>query len=76
MTDDPSWAAYPSTILEFHHSDSLVVDLRHPIPDETRDRLASIALNTPFAVLTACNPRGQDSDAADNDRRSRALEET
>ena len=64
---DPSWPDYPNTILElFRQPDdaepALRVDLRRPVGDEVRRRLAELGLDGPFGVVTAAAPRGRPQD--------------
>jgi hypothetical protein len=74
--DDPSWPRYPETILEFYcrpddAEPAVRIDLRAPVPDEARDRLAELGLDGPFAVVTAAAPVGQpQADAFDRARQA------
>ena len=63
--DDPGWDQYPETLLEFFRdpdddAPALVVDLRRPVDDAARRRLAALGLDGPFGVVTAAAPRGED----------------
>jgi hypothetical protein len=71
--DDPSWDAYPHTILEFHAGQTVRIDLRQSVTAAAHAALTAIGLNQPFAVLTAFNPTGQMIDEAANRRRTEAL---
>jgi hypothetical protein len=67
MTDaanltDEKWAQYPCTILEFAPPQSLRIDLRKPLGTAERAVLASLGLDRPFAVLTAENPLGENTE--------------
>lgn len=70
---DPSWDAYPHTILEFHAAQTVRIDLRRAVTTADQAALSAIGLNQPFAVLTAYNPTGQTIDEAANRRRTEAL---
>ena len=59
---DEKWAQYPCTILEFAPPDSLRIDLRRPLGTPERAILASLGLDRPFAVLTAENPMGENTE--------------
>lgn len=65
MTDAGPWGAYPRTILRFGR-DELRIDLREQVPEAARGRLADLGLTAPFAVITACNPRGGTADPGDD----------
>lgn len=75
-SDDPSWSLYPETLVEFFREDGTLavrVDLREPVDDLTRSRLAGLGLSEAFALLTAFNPRGRNSTTAENQTRDSAL---
>jgi len=58
------WRAYPQTILEFPASPPLRVDLRAPVRRGTREALARLGLDAPFAVFTPENPEGKNAEDA------------
>jgi hypothetical protein len=65
--DDPAWPHYPDTVLEFFRRPddgeaALRVDLRRPVGDDVRERLAELGLDGPFGIVTAAAPRGQPQD--------------
>jgi hypothetical protein len=62
MHDD--WRDFPDTVLRFDDGGS--IDLRLPLGDEARARLARLGLDRPFAILTAFNPGGRVRSAARN----------
>lgn len=72
--DDPSWARYRAAVLEVGTTPTLRIPLTEPVAPAARARLAAHGFGGPFAVLTACNPRGRPIDAAENARRHAALE--
>lgn len=55
--EDPSWTNYPKTILTF--PGGMRIDLRETLSDEQRAFLARDFLQTPFAIISAANPKGQ-----------------
>ena len=59
---DEKWARYPCTILEFAQPERLRIDLRRPLGAAERATLASLGLDRPFAVLSAENPMGENTD--------------
>ena len=59
---DEKWAQYPCTILEFAPPERLRIDLRRPLGAPERAILGSLALDRPFAVLTAENPVGENAE--------------
>jgi hypothetical protein len=72
MTDEPkneAWSSYPETVLVFAGEPEMMIDLREPVPPATKDVLKAIGLGEPFSVLTSFNPRGENIDAGENDRR-------
>ncbi|HET8655066.1 MAG TPA: DUF3293 domain-containing protein [Longimicrobiaceae bacterium] len=73
MTEPP--AAYLATVLEIFPpaGAALSIDLRRPVAPGTAEALLAL-LGGPFAVVTACNPRGEVIEATENERRARALE--
>jgi hypothetical protein len=73
-SDDPSWSLYPNTILEFHTPSPFAIDLREALTSRERELLCANHLDQPFAVITACNPRGQRSSDLDNTRLAEQLE--
>jgi len=74
ISDDPSWLLYPNTILEFHTLTPFAIDLRQPLSLETREHLGANGLGEAFAVITACNPRGNRHSEVDNARFAGELE--
>jgi hypothetical protein len=73
-SDDPSWLLYPNTILEFHTATPFTIDLRQPLTSRARESLFANHLDQPFAVITACNPRGRRASDLDNTRLAGQLE--
>lgn len=69
--DDPSWASYARTILEFHPSDPLRVDLAHPIGARSRAIFRASGLPGCFGLVTPENPRGRHAAANANAERWR-----
>ncbi len=69
--DDPGWASYADTILEFHGDEVLAVDLRRPLARSMVGRLAEAGLEGEFGLVTPCNPRGRDITAGENESRLR-----
>ena len=67
-SDDPSWLLYPNTIFEFHTPTPFAIDLRQPLSIQAREHLLLNNLDRAFAVITACNPRGQRHGDVDNTR--------
>ncbi len=47
------WRTYADTVLELVDAGQARIDLRQPITDDIRALLASVGLDTPFAVITA-----------------------
>lgn len=79
VTNEPkpvneAWSRYPETVLIFAGEPEMMIDLREAVPPQTRKALAAIGLDTPFAVLTAFNPRGENVDAGENNRRFEQME--
>lgn len=70
---DPDWPKYPETILLFSTSPKVEIDLRQTVTDTTLTQLARIGFSSPFAVMTAFDPRGRDLAAAENEKRRRDL---
>jgi hypothetical protein len=74
MTEiDERWSSYPETVLYFSGDPEVMVDLRADVSPAIRRGLAALGLNQ-FAVLTAFNPRGVDTDEKENDRRMKEME--
>ena len=74
MTEiDERWSSYPETVLYFAGDPEVMVDLRVDVSPAIRRGLAALGL-TQFAVLTAFNPRGVDTDEMENDRRMKEME--
>lgn len=70
---DPSWNAYPQTILEFHGAQTVRIDLRQSLTEADGAALSAIGLGQPFAVITAYNPAGKTTDESANRRRTEGL---
>ncbi|CAN5330070.1 hypothetical protein BH23GEM4_BH23GEM4_22050 [soil metagenome] len=76
MRDDTAakLRAYCGTVLEFPTLDPpLEVDLRSAVPAGLEGTLAAAGLQTPFAIITAFNPRSHTADEAENLRRNAEL---
>jgi hypothetical protein len=72
---DGTASLYLQTVLAFGEGpDAFCVDLRQAIDRRVRRRLHRIGLVDPFAVITACNPKGQVLSEPENRERSVALE--
>jgi hypothetical protein len=71
----PADTPYLETVLEIFPpaGNPLVIDLRRPVAPGAREALSRLLGGT-FAVVTACNPHGRPAEAAENERRTRALE--
>lgn len=67
--DDPSWASYARTILEFQVEGTPRVDLAQVLSPSARARFLSVGLPGCFGLLTPENPRGRRVDQAINDTR-------
>ncbi|MDQ3518837.1 MAG: DUF3293 domain-containing protein [Gemmatimonadota bacterium] len=70
---DPSWTAYPHTVLTLGEDSGVRIDLRAPVTTPDRERLIRLGIRPPFAVITACNPNGRIVDTVENSRRTAAL---
>jgi hypothetical protein len=70
---DPDWPKYPETILHFRDA-KFSIDLRAVLSAEDLAALACIGFGEPFAVMTACDPRGENLSAEENDELSKHLE--
>lgn len=68
--------AYTTAILELfrRHGEPYRIDLARPLTEADRSELYAL-LGGPFAVLTACNPHGEQIEEAENERRSAELRE-
>jgi hypothetical protein len=73
VAEDPIWGHYAETILEIHAGECVSLDLRQPLSQGARDRLVTLGLGEPFAVITACNPLGRTVDGRQNRRRTKRL---
>ncbi len=78
--EDPAWAQYPETRLEFFRAPddaraALVVDLREPVSGDAVRALAELGLDGPFAVVTAAAPGGGAQDDAFDRARQAELDE-
>ena len=73
-SDDPSWLAYPNTILEFDTPTPFMIDLRQPLSFRAREHLRANNLESGFAVITAYNPRGRRQSNVDNSQLAGQLE--
>lgn len=79
--EDPAWAQYPETRLEFFREPdderaALAIDLREPVAADAVRALAELGLDGPFAVVTAAAPGGDAQHAAYDRARQAELEET
>ncbi len=72
---DPDWHRYPDTVLDFRTTPAVRVDLREPLGQQKIRAMAGIGLSGPFAVLTAHNPRGKNTDEAVNQKLAGRLDE-
>lgn len=73
MSDErEKYAAYPHTVLAFAGATPFRVDLRVPLGDADRARLAALPVATPFAVFTAENPEGENAEDAEDPAQVRA----
>lgn len=69
--DDPSWASYARTILEFQGAGRPQVGLARPIDGCARATFLASGLTGCFGLVTPENPRGMHTDAAANTERWR-----
>lgn len=69
--DESKLRTYASTILEFAERVHGVVDLRRPIGHRERGLLSQLGLDSPFAVLTAYNPYGENEPGRNPERQQR-----
>jgi hypothetical protein len=67
--DDPGWASYADTILEFHGDDTVTLDLRGSLLRSTIAKLGAMGLEGEFGLVTPCNPRGRDISEHENQAR-------
>jgi hypothetical protein len=72
---DPDWPKYPETVLEFSTTPAIEIDLRQPVTPEAITLLQTIGLGSPFAIMTAYDPRGKDLPSSENEKRRRRLNE-
>ncbi len=72
--ENEAWASYPGTVLVFDGEQEVSIDLRVPVPPQTRNALLALGLGDPFAILTSYNPRGENIAAVENERRFAELE--
>jgi hypothetical protein len=72
---DPDWPRYPETIATFSTTPPLEIDLRTIPTAAALAALDQAGLGKPFAIMTAFDPRGENLPAAENERRSRELEQ-
>jgi hypothetical protein len=70
---DPDWPKYPETVLEFSTTPALEIDLRRPVLAEAITKLQTIGLGSPFAIMTAYDPRGRNLSPDENDKRRKEL---
>ena len=70
---DPDWPKYPETVLQFSTSPPIEIDLRRPVIPEAIAQLRKMGLDSPFAIMTAYDPRGQDLSADENETRRKKL---
>jgi hypothetical protein len=77
MTADTTekWRDYGQTILDFGIPPRPRVDLREPIDHATLVDLKRLGLERPFAVFTAENPRGENSEDAPSPAEEETREE-
>lgn len=73
---DPDWHRYPDTVLNFRTTPAVRVDLREPIGQESVRAMWGMGLPGAFAVLTAQNPRGADTDSRVNKELAAQLDKT
>lgn len=71
--DDPGWASYADTILEFHGDEVVTVDLRGELSRSTVAKLGEAGLEGEFGLVTPCNPRGRDITDSENEGRLRSF---
>ena len=71
---DPDWPRYPETILEFAITPAVEIDLRQSPPEAAIAALKAAGLGQPFAIMTAFDPRGENLSAAENEKRTQALD--
>jgi hypothetical protein len=69
-----AWSSYPETVLIFSGEPEMMIDLRAPVPQATKNALAAIGLDEPFGILTSFDPGGQNLPAEENARRFSELE--
>ncbi len=62
---------YASTVLEFAGRVQGEVDLRRPIGPRERDLISELGLDSPFAVLTAYNPHGENEHPRNQERQEK-----
>ncbi|HET9064782.1 MAG TPA: DUF3293 domain-containing protein [Gemmatimonadales bacterium] len=67
--DDPSWASYARTILEFRGTEPVRVDLARPIGPRAQAAFLAAGLPGCFGLVTPENPRGTRADPEANARR-------
>lgn len=65
---DSKLITYANTVLEFGKRSDWVVDLRSPLGQCERKLLSELGLNSPFAVLTAYNPYGENKHPRNQER--------
>jgi hypothetical protein len=71
---DPDWSRYPETILHFASQPRLSIDLRLAVTQADIAALAALGLESPFAVMTAFDPRGKNLGREENERRAGQLD--
>ena len=72
---DPDWPRYPETVLHFATKPTVEIDLRAIPTTNALSALANAGFGSPFAIVTAFDPRGDDLSPAENERRRRDLEQ-
>ena len=72
---DPDWPRYPETVLQFSVDPEIEIDLRRPVTPDSISQLQRIGLGTPFAIMTADDPRGQNLPKQENEKRRQRLNE-
>lgn len=71
---DPDWPRYPETILTFSTDPAVEIDLRTIPSSEALDGLRAAGFGSPFAIMTAFDPRGQNLSREENEQRRQDLD--
>lgn len=69
ISEDPSWAYYPETILELDGAVAVSFPVRIGPTRAQLEDLSDLGLPSVWAVITPCNPRGRPVTAAENQER-------